>query len=186
MLRIPVLLIVSLIALQAAGQTKPIFRSQSFVGLLESETGAGVAVQSINGLGYKNWFGGLGTGIDWSGGARSIPVFVSMNKFLASKKYPLYFSGDIGLNFPWLQSDRMYFRDPGTFYPGLYWAGGLGWRFGMKKNDNAVLVNFGYNYKQYRNSYETPIQCLVPPCPVDKTTYDYRLKRLSLRVGWMF
>ena len=154
-------------------------------GLLESENETGFQVQTINGVGYKNWFGGIGTGIDW-GGTRSIPLFLSVNKFLNSPKLPLYFSGDLGTNFVWLDNSRQDFGYRGKYEGGLYWATGLGWRFGMKKNNNAVLLNFGYNNKRIINSYEVVHPCLVPPCPVDKTTYDYRLRRLSLRVGWMF
>lgn len=185
MIRVPIILFTLSIALTTTAQQKPIFRSQTYAGLLSSGSGEGFQVQTINGLGYKNWFGGIGTGIDW-GGLRSIPVFLSMNKFLASTKLPLYFSADVGINLPWEPTDLWYIHNPGDYSPGLYWAGGLGWRFGMKNNNNAVLLNFGYNYKRYLNSYETTSPCLVPPCPVDKTVYDYRLRRLSLRVGWMF
>ena len=145
-------------------------------------------MQAINGVGYKSWFGGIGTGIDW-GGTRSIPLFLSVNKFLNTSKLPLYFSGDLGTSFVWRNdNNRQYIRDPGNSdYEGaLYWATGLGWRFGMKKNNNAVLLNVGYNNKRIIHTLETVNPCLIPPCPVDKTTYDYRLRRLSLRVGWMF
>lgn len=185
MLRILSLLFALGSSLIATTQSKPIFRSQTYAGILESESGTGLHVQTINGVGFNNWFGGIGTGIDWAG-ERTIPLFISVNKFLGSAKLPLYFTADLGTNFIWLHKSRRYFRDPGEYEGGIYWAGGVGWRFQMKSNNNAVLLNFGYNAKRYTNRYETTSPCLVPPCPVDKTTYDYRLRRLSLRVGWMF
>lgn len=161
------------------------FGSQNYAGITEGESGTGLQLQTINGFKYKTWFAGIGTGIDYYF-QRSIPLFLSVSKFLPPGKLPLYFNGDVGINFPWVRNDLYYIQDPVEYSSSLYWAGGLGYKFGFNKNSNAVLLNFGYSYKHLINDTEYTNPCLIPPCPVSTERYDYRLRRLSLKVGWMF
>src|SRR5689334_8657847 len=76
------------------------FSSQNYAGILEGESGTSLQVQTINGLRYKTWFAGVGTGLDYYY-QRTIPLFLSVSKFLSSTKVPLYFNGDAGINFIW-------------------------------------------------------------------------------------
>ena len=165
-------------------QVKPKFSSQNYAGITEGESGTSFLLQTVNGFRYKTWFAGLGTGLDYYY-QRSVPVFLSVNKFFNNAKVPLYFSGDVGVNYSWAR-DGWYFETAGDYHPGLYWAGGLGYKFGFKKNTNAVLLNLGYNYKRLTQTYERTVMCLVPPCDTYTEKYDYRLKRLAVKVGWMF
>ena len=66
------------------------FGSQNYAGITEGESGTGLQLQTINGFRYKTWFTGVGTGIDYYF-QRSIPLFLSVSKFLAPGKLPLYF-----------------------------------------------------------------------------------------------
>lgn len=166
-------------------QEKWRFSSQNYAGITEGESGTGFQLQTINGFRKKTWFAGVGTGIDYYF-QRSIPLFVSVAKFLPSSKFPFYFNGDIGINFPWVRNDLYYIHAPGEYSSSLYWAGGLGYKFGSKKNNNGVLLNFGYSYKHLLRESEYTNPCLVPPCPVSTERYDYRLRRLSVKVGWLF
>ena len=166
-------------------QEKWKFSSQNYAGITEGESGTGFQLQTINGFRKKTWFAGVGTGIDYYF-QRSIPLFVSVAKFLPSSKFPVYFNGDIGINFPWVRNDLYYFQSPGEYSSSLYWAGGLGYKFGFKKNNNGVLLNFGYSYKHLINETEYTNQCLIPPCSVSKERYNYHLRRVSVKVGWMF
>jgi hypothetical protein len=165
-------------------QKRPRFSSQSFAGFTEGASGTSFQLQAVNGVRINNWFGGVGVGLDYYY-QRTVPVFFSVNKYFSSKKFPVFFSGDIGVNNVWLRGGYD-FSDPGSYQAGIYYGGGVGWKFGLKKNEQAFLLNLGYNFKQFTNTYETVSPCLVPPCPVNKTTYDYRLNRLSLRFGFMF
>lgn len=161
------------------------FSSQNYTGILEGEAGTSFQLQTINGLRYKTWFAGVGTGLDYYY-QRSIPLFISLSKFLPSAKTPFYFNGDVGINFPWSKNDRYYFQYRGDFSPSLYWAGGFGYKFSFKKGDQGILLNLGYSYKHIIQETETSYPCLIAPCPVFKERYDYRLKRLSLKAGWIF
>jgi hypothetical protein len=174
----------SLITVSAESQTKPGFSSQNYVGITEGESGTALQLQTINGFKYKTWFAGIGTGLDYYY-QRTVPLFFSVSKFLDSKKFPVYMSADAGINFPWQRDDMYYFEYPGEYHAGLYWGSGLGYRFAFK-NKNALLLNLGYNYKRITQSYQYTAPCLAPPCQVFNEKYDYRLKRLSVRVGWSF
>jgi hypothetical protein len=161
------------------------FSSQNYAGILEGESGTALQLQTINGFRHKTWFAGAGTGIDYYF-QRSIPLFVSVSKFLPSGKLPLYFSGDAGINFPWIKNGLYYIQDPGEYSSSLYWAGGVGYKFGFKKKNDGILLNFGYSFKHLVNETEYTMPCLIPPCPVTTERNDYRLKRISLKVGWTF
>ncbi|HEV7779977.1 MAG TPA: hypothetical protein VGO58_01865 [Chitinophagaceae bacterium] len=169
---------------QKAGK-KLQFGSQNYAGILEGEAGTSFQAQTINGVKYKTWFTGIGLGLDYYYD-RSIPLFLSVSKFLPSVKIPLYFNADAGVSIPWSRNDIYYFESAPTDATSFFWAGGLGYRFRSRQNDHGFLLNLGYSYKHLiqENEYVNP--CLVPPCPVEKERYDYRLKRLSVKVGWMF
>src|SRR5215510_11349763 len=86
-------------------QNKVNFSSQNYLGLLEGEHGSEFQLQTINGVMYKSWFAGLGTGLDWYY-LRSIPVFASVNKsFFKKGKRSFYASADGGINYPWKTDD---------------------------------------------------------------------------------
>ena len=171
-------------ALTAQTQSKPGFSSQNYIGITEGESGTALQFQTINGLKYKTWFAGIGTGLDYYY-RRTVPVFFSVSKSLDSQKFPFYVTADAGMNFSWERNDIYYFEYPGEYHGGLYWGSGVGYKFAFK-NKNALLLNLGYNYKRITQTYTYTAPCLVPPCPVYDEKYDYRLKRLSIRLGWSF
>ncbi len=171
--------------LTLAAQSKGRFSSQNYIGIMEGESGTGLQLQTINGFQYETWFAGIGTGIDYYF-QRSIPLFVSVSKFLASPTVPLYINVDAGINFPWARNDLYYLQEPGDYFSALYWGGGLGYKFSFRKSNKGILLNVGYNYKRLLHETETTYPCLFPPCPVAKEKYDYQLRRLSVKVGWMF
>jgi hypothetical protein len=173
------------IILQA--QQKITFSSQNFAGIVTGETGSKLQLQTINGIRKGPWFSGVGTGIDWYY-RRSIPVFLSVSRDLFTKnKRSFMLAADAGMNFSW--PGQIYYDYPPYGQKqknGLYWAAGAGYKFGVGKSGNGVLMQLGYSYKQMgeETSYVAP--CLIPPCPETVTTYDYRLKRLSFKIGWGF
>lgn len=169
-------------------QDKILFSSKNYVGLLEGEDGSQFQLQTINGFNYKAWFVGLGTGLDWYY-QRTIPLFASLNRdFLKKEKRNFYLSADGGINFPW-QNNNYYYEwgyGDGKFYPGLYWSAGLGYKIGLGKNADALLMHLGYSYKQLAEKVVTVLPCFNPPCPESTDRFDFRLRRLSLKVGWSF
>jgi hypothetical protein len=172
----------------ANAQDKIIFSSQNYAGLLEGEIGSKFQVQTINGVKYKTWFAGIGTGIDWYY-QRSIPLFASLNRdFFKKAKRSFYISADAGINFPWKNNVYNYYGyDNGKLSPGLYWAGGLGYRIEVGKNTDAILIHIGYSYKHLIEKSRTIVfPCFDFPCPESTDQFDFNLKRLSLKFGWSF
>ena len=173
----------------ATAQHKINFRSQNYAGLLEGENGSAFQVLTINGLRYKSWFTGIGTGVDWYY-LRSIPLFASVNKsfFEKNNRNAFFISADVGINFPWT---RQYYHDwnyGGTekYYNGLYLTPGIGYKTGIGKKSDAILLYFGYSYKHTKERVFSNYPCLA--CLNSETTsiYNYYLKRLSLKLGWSF
>lgn len=177
-----------LVALFTAAQKNRIsFSSQTYAGLLTGESGSDPQLQTINGLSWKNWFVGAGTGIDWYY-LRSVPVFLSVNRsFLQKQRRSIFLSADAGFNFPWYE--KVYYDFPPDDRGrngGLYWASGVGYKFGVGKSDNAILLQVGYSFKKMNETYTSVYPCFNPPCPEYTEQYNYRLRRLSFRIGWGF
>lgn len=173
-----------LLAQQKTGNDRIHFSSQNYIGMIEGEIGVSFQVQSINGISYKSWFTGIGTGIDHYY-ERSIPLFLSIGKFLPTGKIPFYLNGDFGINVPWVRFP-VYYEGNNKLHSSFYWAGGLGYKSGSKKNKHGFLLNVGYSFKQLSQKTEYVYPCLTPPCPVDKQSTNYRLNRISVKAGWMF
>lgn len=175
------------IGICTSAQKKAIFSSQNYAGLLEGEHGSSLQLQTINGVKFNNWFVGLGAGIDWYY-RRSIPVFTSVNMdFLKKEKRSFYLSANAGINFPW-QTDN-YHNEWGynetKSYAGLYWSAGLGYKIGIGKGNDALLMQLGYDYKHVSEKVGLPY--IVFDSETDPNDrFDYHLRRLSCKVGWNF
>lgn len=170
----------------SSAQKKFNFSSQNYVGLLEGESGSSLQLQTINGIKFKGWFVGLGAGIDWYY-RRSIPVFASINMdFLKKEKRSFFLSANAGINFPW-QTDN-YHNEWGyteaKSYAGLCWSAGLGYKIGIGKRNDALLMQFGYDYKKVGEKIDYPYMVFEIQDPNDR--FDYHLRRLSCKVGWSF
>jgi len=169
-------------------QHKATFSSQNYVGLLEGEQGSKFQLQTINGIKYKTWFTGLGTGIDWYY-RRSIPAFLSLNKdFLIKGNRNFFIATDVGANFPWLVDKNSYAIDKAI--PGLYWGAGLGYKVGIGKLNDAILLQLGYSYKHVAEKTK-PVYYYAMPLIVESqqdmtNRFDYYLRRLSIKIGWNF
>lgn len=171
----------------AQAQPKAEFHSQNYVGLLEGEAGPFMQLQSINGFQLRNWFAGVGTGLDYYM-FRSVPLFLSFNKSLCSCERSLFFSFDGGYNFVWDSNTGNFINSgrEGTFRPAVYWAAGVGYRLMINKNRDAILMNLGYSAKHIREEVKGTMWCVQWPCPETAEQFRYRLNRISLRVGWQF
>jgi hypothetical protein len=179
-----------IIATTAMGQSSTRFSSQNYVGLLEGEQGSKFQLQTINGIKYKTWFAGIGTGIDWYY-RRSIPAFISLNKDFSIKGNRNFFvATDVGANFPWQDNKNSYIYNVEESIPGFYWGAGLGYKVGVGKLNDGILLQLGYSYKHVAEKtktiyyYATPM--IVEPTPETTNRFDYYLRRLSLKIGWNF
>jgi hypothetical protein len=182
------LLCLCFIAGLSYSQSKIRYGSQNYVGLLEGEYKAAFQLQTIHGLRYKTWYGGLGAGLDYYM-FRTIPVFATINKDLVFKGRTFYISGDVGTNYPWINDNPhiMIFGEGSSKYSrGFYWAGGLGYKAFAKNKTDAFIINLGYSFKRINQKRETPGFCSDPPCSVNVEQFKYQLNRISAKVGWQF
>jgi hypothetical protein len=163
------------------------FSSQQYVGLLEGEKGSAFQLQTVNGLKYKTWFTGIGVGLDYYT-FRSVPVFLSVNKEFLIGRNSIYVLLDAGYNIPWYKREEGRGNNfiSSDFSGGLYWSGGVGYKISVNKNRDAVLLNLGYSFKRMQESQEMPVFCINPPCKSSFEKYDYKLNRLSLKLGYQF
>lgn len=190
-MKIYLLVILISISLAAGAQGKVAFSSRNYVGLLVGQTGSKFQIQTVNGIRFDTWFAGLGVGLDWYY-QRSIPVFVSMSKdFLKKARRNFYVSGDGGMNFPWQKETNQpvwgYKTD--KLVNGIYWAAGFGYKLGVGKQQDAILMQIGYSYK-HGGEEQKASQIATYPInqpllrPTDR--YDYRLRTVSIKLGYQF
>jgi hypothetical protein len=169
-------------------QKKFTFRSQNYVGYLGGENEGALQLNTINGFQRKLWFAGVGTGLDYYY-QRTIPLFASFSRYFTSRPNSFYVSADGGANFLWDKSTANLFNgqsNNGRFRPSLYYGAYAGYKFGVIKNKGSLMFNVGYSGKQIRESVTVPMPCINPPCPESEQHLKYDLKRISVRMGWMF
>ncbi|MGZ8558405.1 MAG: hypothetical protein ACXWWC_08740 [Chitinophagaceae bacterium] len=181
-------IIVSLLAtfiinLSSPAQDKFVFHSQNWVGLIEGQAGSAFQLQTINGVQNKGWFTGVGTGLDYYR-YRSIPLFINISKFLFTGQ-KFFVSGNGGVNFPWLKSEASGWNIISVNYPAkVFFESGIGYKIG--KSGNGMIINAGYSYKHIREKIQVTNPCTNSPCPELYEKNDYHLRRVSLKIGYMF
>ena len=172
---------------QEIKKDKKFFSSQISAGIVEGEQNTSFHVEIVNGIRYKTWFGGIGTGLDYYY-FRSIPVYLSGIKYLSQRNHSFFVQGDAGVNFAWEEQTQFgggWNEISNEFKPGLYWNGSIGFATGLDKK-NSFSFGLGYSHKNLKQVREMAVMCFNPPCENSFETYKYNLKRLTLRIGWQF
>ena len=154
------------------------------VGLLEGESGSALQLEAINGVQYKTWFAGIGTGIDYYF-VRSVPVFLDVRKSFGIGRLPLFSYVDGGIHFPWVRKMNESFGVPDDYSNGPFYEAGAGYRLSLKKG-SALLFSAGYTEKKYSREAVQYYPCIAGPCPEVKQRFDYTLRRLAIKAGWFF
>lgn len=169
----------------AQAQDKARYSSMNYAGLLEGSNGSAFQLQTVQGVKFKKWLTGIGTGLDYYY-LRSIPLFLSVNRSLFNKPRTPYLTLDGGFNFAWYRRELSDWRTASNSNatPGLFWGAGLGYKVSMRNNKDALLLNIGYSFKQLKDEYEQPVYCINPPCPPSIERYNYKLNRVSVKLGW--
>lgn len=184
---ISLLFLLLLMGCFSMAQNKPKFVSQQVVGLLEGENGSAFQIQSINGFQWKRWFMGLGAGIDWYE-YRSVPMFLSMNYDLKLSNRTFFVSADAGTNIPWTKNNSSTFgsTQSSDFKRGLYTNTGIGYKLRLKKSNDGFLFHVGFSSKRLQEIRTFSNVCMGGPCGITTEKYDYKMRRVSVRVGWLF
>ncbi len=152
-------------------------------GLLEGERGSAFGLQTVQGLKYKTWSAGIGTGLDYYH-TRSIPLFLDLRKTFSKKDKGAFVYADGGYAFPWLTTaDKANFINKAK--AGAYFDAGVGYGFALKKK-NRLFFSAGYSYKAFKTIYEYVICPFIGPCFTQSEIQAYKLRRLSIKAGLSF
>jgi hypothetical protein len=160
------------------------FSSINQGGIMRGEAGSYFQFQTINGIRYKTWFGGLGVGLD-TYPAFGIPVFLDVRKNILDKLYTPFVYAEGGYHFADRNSQEIGWQRI-EYTNGLFYDVGLGLKVGFSKK-GALLLSGGYSFKKYekKESYSAG-ECDFFPCNAGAQTYSYRLNRLSMKIGLQF
>ncbi len=197
---IPVKKIYLLVFLIVSSYSAAIAQNKSFLkmaklssalraGLLNGEADkAGSELQLLSGVTFKTWFTGIGAGIDYYANLKSIPLFVDIRKDIKGNRNTPFINADVGYNLPLRpksKSNQSWVKY--NFDGGLYYELGAGYKFTLTKSI-ALALSAGFSYKNLkeRDTFPSgvgPADQLLPP-RVD--IYDYKFKRISIKLGFWF
>jgi hypothetical protein len=154
------------------------------VGLVETDYGTAFQLQTINGFQYKNFFSGIGIGLDYYK-VRSIPLFVDVRKYFGTNRNAFFVYENAGVNFAWEKEDPVTEGSSYHYNTGFYNDVGLGYRIAMK-NKISILLSGGYSYKRISENQSSNICPFVGPCYEQRDKYVYDLSRLIFKIGLLF
>jgi hypothetical protein len=161
------------------------FNSINEVGLLQGESHAAASLLSVNGFRYGNFFGGVGTGIDYYR-YRSIPLFGECRQYFGKSPNQFYIYGNAGINYVWEERTTSLYGGKETYHPGFFGGAGIGYKAGLK-NGMGIVLSAGYTYKKIIDVQQEISLCpFMGPCTLSPETYRYNLNRLIFQLGWLF
>ena len=161
---------------------KPHFRSINAAGIAVGESHPQMLFQSVNGLIYKDWFAGVGVGLD-EYEIKSLPLFADIRMNFGDKKKGFIY-GDIGYNF-FLEDkskEHVFAGSESSYKGGIYTDFGIGMRTSFIKKVKMVFT-LGHSYKTNKETQVYSICGIVPPCFENVNRYIYYYGRLNLKVG---
>lgn len=170
---------------EAKPASRPAFHALANIGLLEGSHSSSFQLQLVNGLSWKGWFAGVGTGIDYYF-MRSIPLTVYLERNL-SATVPIFLYSAGGVHFIWQRDlgDDFTWNGDHEFNTGLYYDAGFGYRFPVG-NRSAIRLSLGYSEKKYKETRTFPNWMSWPSTAMQTEVYRYQLQRLSVKAGFQF
>lgn len=146
------------------------------------EHGTDIAIQTLNGITYYNFYSGIGFGIDYYG-YNSLPLFFDQRIFFRSNKN-IFVYGDLGYNFSEKnnQGKAIYYYKENHFSGGLYTGAGLGYKIRFF-NKSFFNLSAGFSYKEINDKVSISYPCLAGSCPLDYNNYRYSYGRIALKAG---
>ena len=174
---------ISLSWISVLSQTvKPQFRSINAAGISVGESHPQMLLQTVNGLTYKDWFAGVGVGLD-EYEIKSLPLFADIRMNFGDKKKGFIY-GDIGYNF-FLEDkskEHVFAGSESSYKGGIYTDLGIGMRIKFIKRVNMIFT-LGHSYKTIQQSRVYTICPFFSPCYEEISRYTYNYGRLNLKVG---
>lgn len=166
----------------AGGKAKLQFSSINTIGFSTGTSGETANLQTINGLRYKSWNVGIGTGIDWCG-VKSVPLIADVRKTFSANKHKPFAYANAGVDFAWPKETDAYKYSNTNYKNGFTAETGVGYNIQLKNQTALVLsAGFGYKHQTYEQSYDYFI-AIWPSPQNNQVTYDYYYRRIIIRAG---
>jgi hypothetical protein len=167
-----------------SAQNKWVFHSYTAAGILTGKSGPAFQCQTVNGLGNKSWYAGVGVAMDYYK-FRTVPLFIDLKKTFLWKSFGLFAYADGGIEFPWPTEKQHFFYD-GDLSNGFYGDFGLGILIPHGKTTN-VFFSFGYSVKEAKEENSSHNYCpFAGPCFPGNSIVFYQLNRFSFKMGISF
>lgn len=158
------------------------FSSINQLGLLEGSSRTSYQLQTINGLRYREWFAGIGLGLDRYR-FTTVPLFVDIRRELFRKPSTPFLYGDIGIHLPWVRDKEQAWGSRDADYNrGLYYDVGAGYSLDIGRK-RSLLFSGGISLKKIRETRNYDVVCISFPCPEQSEQYNFSLKRFSIKAG---
>jgi len=168
--RILIYIITTFIAATATAQKEKLkFNSFNSGGIVAGENGVYPVFESINGLRQKDWFAGIGAGIDYYPNLRSVPLFIDVRKNIDKK---FFINIDAGHNFPWVE-EKYKITEISKFYGGLFYELNAGYKIIFKKFPDFI-VEAGYSYKNLKETRDYI---------TFEEIFNYKMRRIIIKIG---
>jgi len=161
------------------------FQTINSAGVVGGDDHVNSVFQTINGIKFSDWFAGIGIGVD-NYRYKTLPLFIDGRWYFGDEKKGFIY-GDIGYNFPMKNKPgkEVYYYNTYDFNGGIYTDLGIGYQVSLNKY-SSLSFSLGHSFKKLQNEIGVTMQCLVGPCPVDYSKYDYELGRMVLKAGLVF
>jgi len=174
--------------LASAQKSEKTYRFHSFnsLALVNGNNAVSAGLQSVNGFQKKNWFVGVGAGLDYYL-YRTVPVFADVRYSFGKKKNKPFAFVDAGVNIEWVETGyngRVIIWDGNSsskYKGGLY--SDIGFGYNIKMKNNALVISLSHSHK----SLEETITSTDWRTNQTQTDFnEYKLNRILIKVGWQF
>ena len=172
------------------------FHSVNNLGVLTGGYETTFQAQTVNGIKYKSFSGGIGIGLD-NYYFKTVPLFVDLRKNILEKKQTPFVYFDLGASIPWDRTkiEKWSIEKWSTRYykSGLLYDMGIGYSIPIKARW-ALNVSAGYTEKVLNETRETSywIWRDFPPYDgpsatvKDTADYKYTFRRVAFKIGLSF
>ncbi len=181
-----IVIISFLLSTSTSAQKKKIrFQSVNQFAIVGGESHVNTAFQTVNGIKFSDCFFGIGVGIDYYK-YRTLPLFFDGRWYFGEDKRGFIY-GDIGYDFPTKNKPgkEIGYYSSCHFTGGVYSDFGIGYQVPLYKKC-SLSFSLGYSSKDLKIKVGSAYQCLVAPCPVDFTTYEFSFNRMILKAALVF
>jgi hypothetical protein len=180
-----------LVAASCSLQAQVKYQASIEGGLMNGSWQTNGYVQTTHGIHYKQWFAGVGVGIDYYR-YRTIPVFAELRRTFGRHGVQPFVVAAAGINATWpneqqkLENNGWWQTSTSDFHNGFYSRVGAGVILNAGKKVRFG-VNIAYNYKTLSRTYTGWIFEPWPqPTSSTEKTMEYKLNRLSIGFSIMF